>query len=285
MVVYMNGAFLREEEALVPASDRGVLMGLGAFETMRAYSGRIFRLKAHMERLAEALGWLQISVPEGVDALGRAAEDLLKRMALSEARVRVTVTAGPAEASRAQPTPRPTTIVTAHPELGLSSRDYEDGVAAVLYPCEHGLGMGAGRKVLSYLGYVMARRAAERQGAREALLVRPDGLVVEGAFSNLFLVADGQIWTPPLALGALPGVTRQVVLALLGSSGHSIGERALTVADLRGADELFLTSSISEVLPVTRLGDRSVGNGFPGEVSRMVLGRYRERVAGEISGH
>lgn len=280
MLVYLNGRFVPEGEAQVSIWDQGLLIGLGAFETLRAYGGRLFRLREHLTRLDEALGALGIRA--SVSALGDAAEALLGRQSLSEARVRITVTAGSAgEGVGGGSLGRPTALVTAGPVGAPPGEAYRSGIAAVRHDLPHGLGMGAGRKVTSYLGWVLARRAASAAGAGEALLVDARDRVVEGAHSNLFVVQGGEVLTPPLSSGALPGVTRAVVLELLSAEGIPGGEREVRWEDLERAQEIFVTSSIAEVLPVTRVAGVGVGNGAPGALTLRIAAAYRARVAHE----
>lgn len=284
MLVYLNGRYVTDEEAWVPAQDRGLLSGQGAFETMRAYEGRVFRLGAHLERLARTLAWLGIEVPEPMETLAAVVPVLLARNALAEARVRLTVTAGPAAAGAgAGGAGRPTVLVTAVAPGAPDEHAYRAGISAVRLDLPHGLGPGAGHKVTSYLGWSLARRTAVERGAGEAVLVTGGDRVVEGAHSNLFAVLAGAVATPPLSAGALPGITRAVVLALLPTEGVPGGERDLRWEDLERAEELFVTSSVAEVLPVTTLGGRPVGDGAPGKVTRRLAGAYRALVAREVA--
>ncbi|MDY0000665.1 MAG: aminotransferase class IV [Polyangia bacterium] len=279
MLVYLNGSFVPEEAARVSALDQGLLAGIGAFETLRAYGGRFFRLSAHLDRLAATLRWLGIFTP--VAALGEAASTLLGRQRILEARVRITVTAG----GEPRPTDgkgHPTVLVTAGPLNAPPPRAYLEGIAAIRCELPHGLGGGAGHKVTSYLGWTLARRAALEAGAGEALLVTGGGELVEGAHSNLFVVVDGEVLTPPLSTGALPGVTRAAILGLLKSEGLPWGERRIHWVDIERAREIFVTSSIVEVLPVTALGGARVGDGAPGGLTRRLAAAYRALVTQEI---
>ncbi len=197
-------------------------------------------------------------------------------MGIPDARVRITVSAGPG-----LPDAEPHRLITARPADPPATEAYAEGIRAVVEPLPHGLGPVAGHKVTSYASYVLARRSAVARGAGEALLVDPEGRVVEGAFSNLFAVVDGEVITPPLAQGPLPGVTRQVVLELLAEMAPACRQETVTVTTLREAAELFVTSSVAEVLPVTRLGDQPVGDGRPGPVTRQVQQAYQDCVRRE----
>ncbi len=290
--VYLDGELMAATQARVSVQDRGLLLGLGAFETMRAYGGRVFRLGTHLARLGEALRWLEIEPGPALerDRLYGVVGALLARNGLTESRLRLTVTAGlaaPAEAQKpgsSTSEARPTVLLTAEPVAPPPRRAYEQGVSASLHRLPRGVGPLGGHKLTSYAGYVLARRGATRQGAAEALLIDRDDQVVEGAFSNVFAVMEGEVWTPPLEAGALPGVTRQVVLELLRSEGLEGGERALKTRELVGAQEVFLTSSVAELLPVVRIGGEGVGHGGPGPMTRRLWRAYRDRVRRESRG-
>lgn len=287
--VYLNGAYVLPDEAVVPVTDRGLLLGLGAFETLRAYGGRSFRLRAHLSRLASTLEWLGIEVPESADALAEAVSEVVSRCGQPEVRVRVTVTAGaPAQSdslsgreSGAGHDERPTRIVTAE-RLGFKERPFgARGTSALVFRLPRGVGALSGRKLTSFASNVLARRWAGEQGAGEAILVDEQGRVVEGAYSNVFAVSGGRVMTPTLSSGALPGITRQVVLSLLPQLGLEGGETEMQAAELSQVDELFVTSSVSEVIPVVYLDGAPVGGGVPGPVSQRIWEAYRALARGE----
>jgi len=278
--VYFNGDVVAADQVRITAADRGLLVGEGAFETLRSYDGRVFRLRAHLSRLFSALTWLDLEVPESPNRLAEVVGEVLRRNALADARIRITITAGPgAGAAWVEVGARqPTRLVEVGPLDAPSVDAYRQGVPAMTYTLAHGVGLVSGRKATSYVGYVMARRAATRAGAAEAILVGPGQEVVEGAMSSVFVVRDGGIYTPPLSDGPLAGITRQVVLEQLVELGLEGGELHLHVSDLQTADEVFLTSSVSEVLPVVSLDGRLVGDGHPGPVTQRLVAAYRALV-------
>lgn len=273
--VYFNGDVVAADAVRISAADRGLLVGEGAFETMRAYGGRIFRLRAHISRLFSALRWLGIELPETPNRLAEVTDDVLRKNGLTDARVRITVTGGPAATWVDEAARHPTRLVEAGPLDAPPADAYRQGVPVMTHSLAHGVGMVSGRKATSYLGYVLARRAATRMGAVEAILVGPGQEVVEGAHSTVFVVRDGGVHTPPLSDGPLAGITRQVVLELLAELGLEGGEQHLHVSDLLTAEEVFLTSSVAEVLPVISVEGRLVGEGRPGPVTRRLMDAYR----------
>ncbi|MFH2006009.1 MAG: aminotransferase class IV [bacterium] len=272
--VYWNGQLRVATEVGLSVADQGFLLGQGAFETLRAYDGRIFRLRAHLSRLFSTLGWLGVAIPESPDGLATACRDVLAANALRDARIRITVSAGPQADWVPEPSRQPSRLIQAGPLEAPAAEAYRQGIATMTYALARGPGPITGRKSTSFLGYVLARRAAREAGAYEALLVGPDQELVEGALSNLFLVREGRVLTPPLSTGPLAGITRQVVLELLPSLGIDGGEASLHLADLPGASEAFVTSSVVEVLPVISVDGRLVGAGRPGPTTLRILEAY-----------
>lgn len=276
--VYFNGDVVAADQVRISAADRGLLLGDGAFETLRAYDGRVFRLRAHLSRLYSTLRWLELEVSESPDRLAEVVGEVLRRNDLTDARIRITITAGPSVDWVASGARQPTRLVEAAPLGAPGAEAYRQGVPVMLHLLTHGVGLCSGRKSTSYIGNVLARRTATRAGAAEAILVGPEQEVVEGAMSNVFVVRDGAVFTPPLSDGPLAGITRQVVLEQLAQLALEGGERHLHASDLQTSDEVFLTSSIAEVLPVISVDGRLVGEGRPGPVTRRLLTAYRALV-------
>jgi len=286
LLVHLDGRLVEEADARVPVSDRGLLYGDGVFETMRACGGRIFRLEAHLERLERSALLAEF---EGLPARGVLASDLqalLQANGLREARLRLTLTRGAGRpGDYVQAAGPPTRIATAAPFSGLDPRLHEEGVALLVsrrqaVPAEV---LDAAIKTTSRLASVLARREAARAGAFEAALLDAAGNLTEGTTSNLFLVRDGRLLTPAIDGRALPGVTRAVVLEAAREAGIGADERPLPAALLGEADEVFLTNTSWEVLPVTRVDGRPAGRGRPGPVSLTLLAGYRERVRRECA--
>lgn len=273
--VYFNGDVVAADRVRLSAADRGLLVGEGAFETMRSYGGRVFRLRAHLSRLFSTLRWLDLELPESTNRLAEVVGEVLRRNQLADARIRITITAGPRADWVAVAARQPTRLVEAGPVDAPTGEAYRQGVPVMTHTLAHGMGQVPGRKTTSYVGYVMARRAATLAGAAEAILVGPGQEVVEGAMSNLFVVRDGGVYTPPLSDGPLAGITRQVVLEQVAELGLEGGELHLHASDLQTSDEVFLTSSVAEVLPVISVDGRLVGDGRPGPITRRLIAAYR----------
>jgi len=284
-VVYLNGRFVQAERAKVSAFDRGFSYGDGLFETMRAYSGWVFALERHLGRLRK--GAVQIGIPFDGDVprWRRVMDALLRRNGLqvSDSSLRLTLTRGADMLGSLLPpeaVPSPTLLLVAKPLEGGISERQRLGISAIA------LRWGSpfnpfGLKSQNYFYNMLAMAQARQEGAQEALFVAPDGSVVEGTTSNLFSIANGRLTTPPPDSGLLPGITREVVIELANKEGLSVREVPLFLEDLVSADEAFLTGSLKEIMPLTRVDGRTIGDGCVGPVTRLLQERYRAAVEEE----
>lgn len=270
-LVYLDGRLVPASEARVSVFDRGFLYGDGVFETVRAYGGRFFMADAHHARLVRSAGYAGIALPFDAAGFRRILQETLgdRRDAL----VRVTVTRGegPPVPDPAGSGP-PTVLAVARPA---PEPDFERGIALATGPW---VVAGGEAKTLSHLGSVVALAEARRRGADEAVRLNPAGEVAEGSVSNLFGVWAGTLVTPPLDAGILAGVTRGVVLERARRAGLDVAERPIRPAALGRADELFVTSTGWEVMPVTKLDGAPVGGGKPGPVTIRLAEWFRHAV-------
>jgi len=280
---WLNGKLVPLGQARISPLDRGLLYGDGLFETMRAYHGGIFRLVAHLERLLAGARALRFPFALDAGELARACEDTVRANGLREAYVRLTVTRGVGGLpSELDASPEPTVLVVAREFHGYPAELRERGMRAVIAPVRRNASSPLARvKSLNYLDSLLARAWAADSGADEALMLDPEGSVVEGSASNLFVVEGGAVGTPPVSAGVLPGITRECVLGLCADLGIEAGERTITPDDLTGADEAFLTNSLMEVMPLTRVGGLRMGEGRPGALTGRLLQAYRDLVADE----
>jgi D-amino acid aminotransferase len=284
MLVWLNGRFLDEGEARVPALDRGLLHGDGLYDTWRTYDGEPFAVAAHLRRLAAAARVLELPPPGPADAWVRRARQLVRRNGLDDGTVRLTVTRGAAGDYLVPDRPaRPTQLLTVRRLPANLTEQQTDGIAAMLLPFPRDVTPPWGRfKLLGHASAVLGRMLAARHGAHEGLYVTTAGEVTEGTTSNLVLVERGAVVTPPLASGVLGGVTRDLVLRVARRAGLTVREEPCPVTRLRAAGEAFVTSSTVEILPLVRLDGRPLGGGRPGPVTRTLQARYRAAVAAAI---
>lgn len=273
-VVWIDGRLVPSARASISVFDRGFLYGDAIFETVRAYDGRLFLWQQHARRLAASLRAFRIPTPS-VD-LAAAARAVLAARGLGDGAVRVTVSRGTGEGLIASGRITPTVVVMARPIPDELPAQRERGVSVLLLPFGRGHGgITDGHKTNAYLPAVLGKtRAAERR-AFEGLYVERDGMVSEGTTSNVFAVRAGRLLTPPLEAGCLPGVTRQVILHLAAEEGVAAETMALQASTLHELDEVFLTASTIEVMPVVRVDRLRVGDGKPGALTRLLQDRYR----------
>ncbi len=283
-LVYLNGSLVPENEAKVSVFDRGFLYGDGLFETMRAYAGKIFRLEKHLERLFRSAKMIFLSLTQGEEELKKAVYRTLKANKLKESYLRLTVSRGE---GRRGPDIRdnlsPNIIIAAKP-LPLYPRDwYEEGIKAVIVTkIRRDETSPLSRiKSLNYLPNILARSEAGDKGAEEGIMLNSRGYLTEGTVSNLFLVTHGKIITPSGESGILPGITREAILELASQQELKISEREVKLSELKEAEETFLTNSLREVVPLTRVDGHPVGSGKPGRITGTIAAAYAELVKKE----
>jgi branched-chain amino acid aminotransferase len=280
-VASIDGRVLTPEEATVSVYDRGFLYGDAVFEVFRTYGGRPFALDEHLARLRRSAERVFIPLPVDDATLGGEIEAALVAAKNEESYVRVVVTRGSGPLSLDPETAaRPLRVVLVEPVVPPPRQAYVDGIAVVTVVTRRAVDetAAAGAKVSNYLANLLALREAKARGGLEALVVDARGHVVEGASSNVFAVRDGRVATPPESAGILVGITRAHVLRAAHDLGIPVDERQLLPGDVYGADEVFITSSIREILPVVRVDDRTIGAGVPGPLTRALHKRFRESV-------
>jgi branched-subunit amino acid aminotransferase/4-amino-4-deoxychorismate lyase len=276
-LVWLDGRIVPAAQASLSPLDRGLLFGDAIFETVRVYDGRLFAWPEHERRLRAALR--RFAFPPVRVRLPDAMRELLAATGVRDAAVRVTVTRGASDALVPPPALRPTVLITARGVPAGLAVDRERGIAAVLLPFGHGRGgITQGHKTTAYLPAVLGRLHAARARAQEGIFVEDDGSVSEATTSNVFAVRRGTIVTPPLAAGCLPGITREACITIARRHRVPLEERPLAARRLAGMDEIFLTGSVIEVLPVVRLDGGPIGDGRPGPLTRLLRERYRSFV-------
>ena len=247
----------------------GFLYGLGAFETMRWYHGvGVFRLERHLRRVRAACEALRINGA----ATGDVAEAIEYLMRVNNVRgdvtVRLTIAAGDADGA-------PIRLMTLR-DIGYPNAAYQTGAAARSETFD--AGDMSRHKTTMYAAYWLARNRAAEADVAETLLFDPEGWLLEGATSNVFIVSGGRLKTPPLTMPILPGITRETVLELARGNGVGVSEENVSMDDLFSADEVFVTNSIAELLPLARVDRRVIGESAPGEVTQRLMKAYRAMV-------
>ena len=262
---------LDPEDAKISVFDRGFLYGDSVYETMRTAGGHPLELRRHLDRLRRSGDGIGLEIPFSDQQLGDAIARTHAATGNEESYVRLVVTRG---SGRVMLDPRhsedPLLVVIVKPIELPPPEAYERGIAAVIVGITKNLGTSLDPTIKSgnYLNNILALRQAIAAGGDDAIMCNPEGAVSEGATSNVFMVQDGRVLTPSLRTGLLPGITRQAVCELATAAGAPVEETTIMPAQLRAADEVFLTSSVRGIMPVTRLDGQQVGDGHAGPVTR-----------------
>jgi branched-chain amino acid aminotransferase len=281
-VVVIDGKLMSAESAVVSVFDRGFLYGDSVFETIRTYRGRPYALDEHLERLKWSADRVFIRLPVGTETLRAEVDAALGAAGNAESMIRVMVTRGRGELGLDPDlAEHPTRVVIVSPLKTPPAEAYERGIGVVTFRTQRLADAtdAAGAKIANYLIAVLATREARQVGALEALIVDNHGHVVEGTSSNVFAVIDRKLTTPPEHLGILPGITRGRVLELATELGITVELRALSIDELCRADEVFVSSTLREILPVVRIDQTNVSSGAPGPITERLLAAFRAMVA------
>jgi branched-chain amino acid aminotransferase len=253
-MIWLNGRLVPRQQAHIDPADRGLLLADGLFETLRAYHGHAFRLEDHLQRMSAGAAELDIPLPLDLPGIAEAARDTLtaNRLSAADAAVRITLTRGPGQRGLLPPKdPSPTLIISA---AAYQAPPRADGFIAFTSKRARRSerSVTARLKTLCYLDNVVAQAEAEAAGADEAIMLNSRDAVSCGARSNVFAVLDGTLRTPAIEDGALPGITRRIVLDLCKAEGIEPLEGTIERTALRAASELFVTNSLLEIMPVRR---------------------------------
>lgn len=280
-IVYLNGDLVPTSQAKISPFDHGFLYGYGIFETMRAYNGVIFRLERHLDRLKKAAEALGINSRLASCNLGKACYDVLQANKLADARIRLTVSAGEGDAVPNPATCKGITIfIVARKLTQLAPESYEKGFKAIISSWRRNSQSPLSQlKTSCYLENILARQEARAAGADEAVILNERGLVAEGSSSNIFLVNQQKLLTPSLNCGVLPGITREAVLELAQSLNIKAIEAEMEPEKLQESEEAFFTNSVIEIMPLTHIGNKPIGTGKPGAITRRLIEAYQKLVA------
>ena len=280
-IIFMNDRLVPEEEARVSVFDHGLLYGDGVFEGLRSYSGRVFRLDAHLDRLWASARAIALEIPLAKDVVAKAVNDTLAANKLVDGYVRLVITRG-AGSLGLDPnrTKNPQVIVIAD-TISLYPREfYEKGLRIVTAATQrvHSAALSPRIKSLNYLNNIMAKLEGLQAGCVEALMLNHKGEVAECTGDNVFVVRSGSLLTPPPDAGILEGITRGAVMDLARAAGIACHEATLTRYDLYTADECFLTGTAAEVIPVVEIDGRKVGSGTPGPITARLTADFHTLV-------
>ncbi|MDD4013266.1 MAG: branched-chain-amino-acid transaminase [Candidatus Omnitrophica bacterium] len=271
--VFFNGKLMNREMATVSIFDHGLLYGDGAFEGIRSYSRRVFRLKEHMDRLFASASAIRLDIGMTKKELSDAVLLTLKANKLDDSYIRVVATRGPGDLGLDPRKCRKATVFIITDKIKLYPEElYENGMPIIISKTRrnHPLCIDPRIKSLNYLNNILAKIEATSAGTEEALMLSVEGYVVECTGDNIFLVKGGRLITPPGELGALEGITQDAVIEIAKKRKIKVERKAMRPGELFKADECFLTGTAAEIIPVVKIDKKRIGSGKPGPVTRML---------------
>jgi branched-chain amino acid aminotransferase len=277
--IYMNGDFVTREQATVSVFDHGYLYGDGIFEGIRAYDGCVFKLKEHLVRLYESAKSIMLHIPLSIEEMENAVVETLKRNHLQSAYIRLVVSRGAGDLGLDPNLCHEANVIIIAERLKLFPAElYEKGLKVVTVATRRNPADTLNPKIksLNYLNSILARLEAEQAGASEALILNHEGYVCEGSGDNVFIVKNGTVITPPTYLGALEGITRNTIIEICHHLGIPCEEKPFTRHDVYVADEVFLTGTAAEVIPVIEVDRRVIGQGVPGGMTKRLTEEFRK---------
>jgi branched-chain amino acid aminotransferase len=279
--IWIDGRFVDKENAKISVYDHGLLYGDGVFEGIRVYSGKIFECEAHLDRLWASAKAIRLTIPVSRDELRSAMNEAVRLNNFTDCYIRTCVTRGvgylgisPANCAK------PSVFVIADTITMYPKEMYEKGMAIITASVirNHPNALSARIKSMNYLNNILAKIEAIDAGVPEAIMLNHEGNVSECTGDNIFIVRNGEVQTPGTADGILEGITRRVVLGLCKRNEIPFTEKTLQRHDLYIADECFLTGSAAEVIPVTKIDGRSIGNGEVGAITRRLVDAFSKHI-------
>ena len=278
MKIYLDGKLYAREDAKISVFDHGFLYGDGVFEGIRVYEGNVFRLKEHIDRLYESAKTITLQIPLSPAEMTAAVCDTIAANEKKDAYIRLVVSRGDGDLGIDPAKCKTPTVVIIVAEIALYPKEfYEKGIALVTASVRRipNDSIDPRIKSLNYLNNILGKLDAKRSGALEAVMLNHQGYVAECTADNLFFVKDGWVKTPDTMQGALSGITRGAVLELAREAGFRTAETVVGLHDLYNADEVFMTGTGAEIVPVIAVDGRKIGDGSPGSVTKRLLEDFR----------
>lgn len=282
--IYLNGEFVTKENAKISVYDHGFLYGDGVFEGIRVYSGNIFRMEEHMDRLYRSAKSIMLDISHSQEELTNLIAETVEKNGLENAYIRAVVSRGVGDLGLDPRNCRSANVVIIVEPLSIFPKElYETGLEIVTVPTRRNRPDVLSPKVksLNYLNNILVRMEAQLANVNEALMLNDQGYVAEGSADNVFIVKGTTFYTPPGYIGALEGITRNAVMDFAKELGYEVKEEPFTRHDVYTADEVFLTGTAAEVIAVVKVDGRVIGDGQPGIHTNKILEEFRKRVIQE----
>jgi branched-chain amino acid aminotransferase len=282
--VYINGKTVEKEKACISVFDHGLLYGDGVFEGIRAYNGRIFKLDEHIERLYNSAKIIMLAIPISRDEFKKAVIGICKSNRITDGYIRPIVTRGIGDLGLDPwKCKDPSVIIIADKIQLYPAEYYEKGMPVVTVPTRRNLNEAISPMVksLNYLNNIMAKIDGRNSGVEEVIMLNNEGYVAECSGDNIFMIRKNIIYMPPIVAGALPGITRDTVSEIGRESGVTVIEKFFSRAEMFIADEVFLTGTGAEIVPVVMIDGRTVGDGKPGPLTIELVKKFKAKVMSE----
>jgi len=282
--IYLNGQYVRKEDAKVSVYDHGFLYGDGIFEGIRIYEGNIFRCKEHLDRLYDSAKSIMLNIPLSQTQMQDALCETIRRNGLRDGYIRLVVSRGPGNLGLDPLRCPEAYVVIIAEQLAIYPEEaYRDGLRSVSVSPRRNLPDALNPKIksLNYLNNILVKIQANLAGVGEAIMLNSQGYVAEGSSDNIFIVKRGVVFTPPCYIGALEGITRGAIIELCAKLGLPLREEPFTLHDVYTADEVFFTGTAAEVIAVREVDGRMIGEGRAGEVTTRLLSEFRKIVTVE----
>jgi branched-chain amino acid aminotransferase len=283
-MIFLSGKFVKKEEAVVSVYDHGFLYGDGVFEGIRVYSGNVFRLENHLKRLYESAHSIMLTIPYTLEEMTQIIVETIRINELRSAYIRVVVSRGQGNLGLDPSSCSMPRVIVIAEELTLYPKElYEKGlkVGSVATRRNRPDVLSPQIKSLNYLNNILVKLEANQAGVDEALMLNDQGYVTEGSADNIFIIKNGVIYTPPVYLGALEGITRNAIIELARKNGYELKEQPFTRHDVYIADEVFLTGTAVEVIAVNEVDTRQIKDGKPGPITNHLLNEFRKLVTSD----
>jgi branched-chain amino acid aminotransferase len=280
-IIYLDGAFVPENEAKLSVFDHGVLYGDGVFEGIRAYNGRIFKCKEHIDRLYAAAKAILLEIPISKEEMTEVLLETCRKNEIKDGYIRLVVTRGVGDLGLNPVNCKKPSIFCIAGTIALYPKEmYTNGMPIVTAVQRRNKAtiVDPQIKSLNYLNNILAKIEANHAGVPEALMLNHDGIVAECTGDNIFIIKDGVIYTPPIYIGILDGITRKAAMDIAEGLGYKVVEKEFTLFNVYNADECFLTGTAAEAIPVTSVDKRVIGSGVAGEITKKILEGFKDYV-------